>query len=49
MVSGYASDSFNLSFDEWEGVGSIFSSAKAISEYPEFVDYIVRFWEKTIK
>ncbi len=41
----YASDSFNLSFNEWDGVGRISSGAKVYSEYPEFVDYIVRFWE----
>jgi Ras-related protein Rab-1A len=41
----YASDSFNLSFNEYDGVGRISSGAKVYSEYPEFVDYIVRFWE----
>lgn len=41
----YASEDFALSFDEWDGVGRISSGAKVFSEYPEFVDYIVRFWE----
>lgn len=41
----YASDSFNISFNEYDGVGRISSGAKVYSEYPEFVDYIVKFWE----
>lgn len=41
----YASEDFGLSFNDYDGEGHVSSNAKVLSEYPEFVDYIIKFWE----
>ena len=42
----YGSEYFGLNFDEWDGVGYINSNSKPDPRFPEFIDYIIKFWEK---